>query len=432
MEAIFWRKIFLENSFPCLVLSKSFEVLDTNEIARQSIELLGEKQFIADLFSAIDILVLEEFLSSEKKSPYYFSILWNENELIGQLVWFENKILLLATPNLEDSRKRNTKQTNDLLEDILHSIRNPLAVIQGRIDLMNLITKDSNMQRYLGNIAEQCQRIISVLDVAQTISIRPFRATEFRIQSVVQDSLSALELDIACPTELDVSIQNDQERIKIILFSILSLIKRFGVLKRIQFSRQQATYDLSFVVEMSKEGLNLLYDIKTGTIRQKQKGSDYQLYGLQIALESCNVGLDFEYNKIMLRFAHEEPHDQGKIAKSTILLVDDDQMLRETLVGLLSFDGYHIVTSNSAEEALQQLEREIDIILMDVKLPGMSGLDFLDHIEQTHPDLIARTILISGMSVENTKAVPFLQKPFSRALLTKTINDILEHLESSN
>ena len=425
MSSIFWQKTFVENSFPCFVLSKSFEIIEANIVAKRYLELMGEEQFVAELFSAIDVQSFEDFISAEGADPRYFSIVWNDQEFIGQLVWLEEKIALFATPYIESPRKKNTQQTKDLLEDILHSIRNPLAIVQGRVDLMNLLTSDANMQRYLGNIAEQCQRIISVLEIAQTISIRPFRATEFQLQSVVQDCLSALEMRIECPIELDVSIQNDQDRIKVILCSVLSLIKKFGMLKGIQFSKQKATYDLCFVVELSKEGLNLLYDIKTGTIRQEQKGNNYQSYGLQIALESCGVDLDFERNGIMLRFLHQEQQRKEKKSKSTILLVDDDQMLRETLVGLLSFDGYHIVTANSAEEALQQLDREIDIILMDVKLPGMSGLEFLDHIEGTHSSLIAKTILISGMEIENKKNRPFLQKPFSRALLTKTINDVL-------
>jgi CheY-like chemotaxis protein len=308
------------------------------------------------------------------------------------------------------------------LEDILHSIRNPLAVIQGRVDLMNLLTTDFNMQRYLGSISKQCQRIISVLEIAQTISIRPFRSTEFQLQYVVQDSLLLLGLAANSPLNMDITIQNDQDRIKVIIFSILSMVKEFGLLKGIEISKQNRFCDLCFLVTMSKEGINLLYDIKTGTVRQAQKGKNYQLYSLQIALEDCGVKFDFEQNCIKLRFLYQdEKQDEGK----TILLVDDDQMLRETLVGLLSFDGYHIITANSAEEALQQIDRDIDIVLMDVKLPGMSGLAFLDYIERTNPELVSKSILISGLEIEKKGDIPFLQKPFSRALLVKTIDGVL-------
>lgn len=429
MDVTVWQKIFTENSFPCLILSKEFEIIEANIVAKRYINRLGKDQFLTDIFSVIDIRSFEDFTAMNSPEPHCFSVAWDNIDFIGQFFWAEENIVLLATPYIETQKKKNTEQTKDLLEDILHSIRNPLAVIQGRVDLMSLLTTDFNMQRYLRSISEQCQRIISVLEIAQTISNRPFRSTEFQLQNVVQDSLLLLRLDTDAPLDMDITIQNDQDRIKVIIFSILSMIKKFGVLKGIEVSKQNTAYDLCFIVNMSKEGMNLLYDIKTGTVRQAQKGNNYQLYSLQIALEDCGVKLDFEQNCIKLRFLYQgeiqEKQDRGK----TILLVDDDQMLRETLVGLLSFDGYHIITSNSAEEALQQVDRDIDIVLMDVKLPGMSGVEFLEHIEETHPELVSKSILISGMEIETKGDIPFLQKPFSRALLTKTIDGVLSRTD---
>ena len=97
-----------------------------------------------------------------------------------------------------------------------------------------------------------------------------------------------------------------------------------------------------------------------------------------------------------------------------ILIVDDDLDLRETLVELLSMDGFHIVNVNSAEEAMIHIDDDLDVILLDVNLTGMSGLELVSIIREKQPNLLSRIVLISGLgSVNLPSDILFLQKPFS-------------------
>ena len=70
--------------------------------------------------------------------------------------------------------------------------------------------------------------------------------------------------------------------------------------------------------------------------------------------------------------------------KETILLVDDEQGIR-TVMGLSLRDaGYNVITVASGEEALQLFaERPIPIVITDIRMPGMNGLDLLKHIKQS-------------------------------------------------
>ena len=81
--------------------------------------------------------------------------------------------------------------------------------------------------------------------------------------------------------------------------------------------------------------------------------------------------------------------------KETILLVDDEQGIR-TVMGLSLRDaGYNVITVASGEEALQLFaERPIPIVITDIRMPGMNGLDLLKHIKILAPE--TEVILISG------------------------------------
>ena len=86
-------------------------------------------------------------------------------------------------------------------------------------------------------------------------------------------------------------------------------------------------------------------------------------------------------------------------ARPTLLVVDDDERILSALRRTLRRDGYEIVTSESVHEALQILDtRRVDVILSDQKMPGMSGLQFLEEAGKRCP--AAARLLITGWTEE--------------------------------
>jgi two-component system nitrogen regulation response regulator NtrX len=104
---------------------------------------------------------------------------------------------------------------------------------------------------------------------------------------------------------------------------------------------------------------------------------------------------------------------------STVLIVDDEEGIRESLSGIFEDEGYEVLTSSSGEEALKALkEQNPDLILLDVWLPGIDGIKTLKEIKGLKPDL--PVIMISGhgnieLAVKATRmgAYDFLEKPLS-------------------
>src|SRR5215471_8064093 len=119
----------------------------------------------------------------------------------------------------------------------------------------------------------------------------------------------------------------------------------------------------------------------------------------------------------------------------SILVVDDERTIRDTLRGILEEEGYKVVLAESAEACLEQLKkRACSVVLLDIWLPGMDGLDALERIRQIEAESAPEVVMISGhatieTAVRATKlgAFDFLEKPLS---IDKTLIVIKNALEA--
>ncbi len=116
----------------------------------------------------------------------------------------------------------------------------------------------------------------------------------------------------------------------------------------------------------------------------------------------------------------------------TVLIVDDERNIRDSLGAVLRDEGFDVVFSESAEEAISEISKdEIDVVLLDVWLPGMDGIAALREIKKTSPSL--PVIMITGhgtveTAVKATKlgAYDFLEKPLSIEKVLLSVDHALE------
>ena len=115
-----------------------------------------------------------------------------------------------------------------------------------------------------------------------------------------------------------------------------------------------------------------------------------------------------------------------------VLIVDDDETIRDTLYELLS-ENYLCQTAETAEKAFSRLEAgTYDVVLTDISMPGLSGLELLGHVRQRFPD--TPVIIISGIGDEEHAqgliklgAFEFLLKPFSLDVVEKCVKRATEY-----
>jgi CheY-like chemotaxis protein len=111
-----------------------------------------------------------------------------------------------------------------------------------------------------------------------------------------------------------------------------------------------------------------------------------------------------------------------------ILFVEDNAIVREQTTELLASNGRDIVACETAEQALAELERrEFDVIITDMSLPAMSGMDLTKRVLEK--DAHAWIVILSGylLKVELTKLGPnvrALAKPFETEQLDAILNDV--------
>jgi DNA-binding NtrC family response regulator len=121
------------------------------------------------------------------------------------------------------------------------------------------------------------------------------------------------------------------------------------------------------------------------------------------------------------------------MVSAKILVVDDELIMRESLAGWLERDGHHVETAPSGEEALKRLKStRFDILLVDIKMEGMSGLEVLRHVKESDPDLAVVMITAYGSipsAIEAMKggAHDYLLKPFDPNQLGVVVDRIVQN-----
>ena len=113
----------------------------------------------------------------------------------------------------------------------------------------------------------------------------------------------------------------------------------------------------------------------------------------------------------------------------TLLLVDDEDAIRELVRRTLTAEGYRVLTAPNGAEALavsDQFAEPIHVLITDQLMPNMTGLELIPHIRQRRPD--TKVILLSGFAEGHDAgdgSVAFLQKPFTIGSLVALIHEVV-------
>ncbi|WP_447972813.1 response regulator [Nitrospira sp. Kam-Ns4a] len=118
----------------------------------------------------------------------------------------------------------------------------------------------------------------------------------------------------------------------------------------------------------------------------------------------------------------------------TILLVDDEPLVRWLVREVLVLEGYEVLEAGSGEEALRCLERHgglVHLLLADVRMPGMTGPELVDRVIAARPGI--KVLYMSGYSDREdlpsrlaAQGAGFLQKPFFPETLAEKVRELLQ------
>ena len=124
----------------------------------------------------------------------------------------------------------------------------------------------------------------------------------------------------------------------------------------------------------------------------------------------------------------------GRRRAGLVLVVDDEPDLLAVIGEILAARGYQVETAAAGAEALERLERggRFDLILSDVRMPGMDGPAFYQALEERHPELVGRVVFMTGNILTEDTAdffaatgAPCLRKPFETEDLERVFEQVL-------
>lgn len=177
--------------------------------------------------------------------------------------------------------------------------------------------------------------------------------------------------------------------------------------------------------------INMLLDLPWRT----SSSGNFDLQRARKILDSRHSGLEQVKQRILEFLASKTL--RGNV-QSHILIVDDEEIARTNMEHVLTKDGYLCHTAINGVEALEILEgNDVDLVITDLKMEQMDGIELLGHINRLYPD--TQVIMVTGFAtvssaVEALKkgAAHYLGKPVNLDELRKTVGEVLEQKLSSD
>jgi DNA-binding NtrC family response regulator len=129
----------------------------------------------------------------------------------------------------------------------------------------------------------------------------------------------------------------------------------------------------------------------------------------------------------------EKNKTKSQRSQATILVVDDEPEVGETLRGILEYEGFKVEMAENGREALDRLMsgHRFDLIITDMKMPEMDGLELLRRVRQLRENLpvivlTAYATIRNGLQAMKEGVYDYISKPFSVDLLIRVVREALK------
>jgi len=324
-----------------------------------------------------------------------------------------------------------------------HELSAPLSVILGRLEMLGTGRHLSRelLDHQLGLMRANCGRVAVLVQNLQTLAApqlprqvwHPLRQTIQKATDCVGRRMDRIQLEVQLvPTELTVFADPAQlvHMLSNLVVVAISTSPFGGVVRLI--ARHGAQRMLQLAITDRGPGLSpeVLAEFQRPLPRMIDPGVSLELSIASILAQGHGGRLNVE-NRHHAGTTYEILLPQidcvpAADARRTVLVVDDDSLLGETVACMLPEEQYRVTHVQSAAEAMAEIRRQpFDVLLIDIRLSGISGDALAEDIATHHPSLARRIVLMSGVRYQPRQPHPYLGKPFTATALEAVIADRL-------
>ncbi len=405
----------------------------------------------------------------------------NRNVLVysNLMDFMDEKCLLIVfmdvtgQKRMEDQIRQTQKMDviGQLAGGVAHDFNNMLTAILGSTELLErFVTDNPAALKLLGNIQQAANRSAELTGQLLTFSRKGQRNTvHVPIDNTIREVISLLERTIDKKITLETRLTSNNSCVIGDPALLQNALLNLGVNARdampgggvITFTTANVDLDAGYCasspfnitpgpyieISVSDSGVGMSKDIVKRvfepffTTKEMGKGTGLGLaavYGTVTDHHGCigifsepGIGTVFKlYLPLSGEFkAEEEPPEEIVQGSGGVLLVDDEEIIREVGQSLLEGMGYRVFLAEDGEQALEVYSRcrkQIALIILDMLMPRMGGKETLVRLKEKYPDV--RVLISSGFHQEGTLyeleklgAVGFLQKPYLRQELCQAV-----------
>jgi signal transduction histidine kinase/CheY-like chemotaxis protein len=360
-----------------------------------------------------------------------------------------------------DEAERANQAKSDFLARVSHEIRTPLNAILGFTEQLLQTQMTRQQSEYANLIDKSSEHLLELINdvlVLSKIEAREldFEALPFKIENEVRYVHEAflakakskkLRFSYHIDQRLDMILIGDSFRLRQILMNLISNAIKFtqnGYVELKCFLKKELKKKVSIRFDVIDTGIGMDPDNLEGIFGQFQQG-DATIpvkYGGSLTVSSqVNMGSTFSFvisykkgKKTDIVHKDTGKIDKEKLKNINVLLVDDDsvnRLLGETI--LTKFDC-NLDLAVNGREAIQKLqEKDFDIVLLDIYMPDISGMEVARYIREEMKDqqikIVAVTAAVMKKDIQKYFEVgmdDFLVKPFREIHLFNKMCDVLE------
>jgi len=380
--------------------------------------------------------------------------------------------------------EHSNQEKTAFLANMSHEIRTPMNAILGFSELLQNELREPHHRQYLHSIHASASSLLllinDILDMSKiesgVMKLNP-EPTDLReicdfVHQLFTEPAAKKEVKLTCRVieNMPHALLLDRIRLRQILINLVGNAVKFTdrgcVEARVSWEKQETSSHVTLVIEVQDTGVGIPRNrldaifkpfVQAGAHREKEKQGTglglsivkrlTEIMGGTVTVASM-IGqgsafhLRFPNVPISARLAASEKNasvgevDFNSLRSATLLVVDDNETNCRLIAGMFAGSHHHLVFGSSGEEAVaKSRELKPDVLLLDVRMPGMGGYQALDEIRKVPGLEFLPVIAVTAsnlMSEDNQlreRFSGFVRKPFSRRELFDELADFLPRHE---